>query len=283
MDQATFDAYVVANPPGAATNGLFGNPAIGRNATRSPFSTGSRDIYGQQQSQVDAAAAGAKHWENFFNNGPASVTPTAFDASNADQARGWQQQLMQDLQRQAAGDPNSRAQQSLTQGYGAARAGQSALGSGLHGTGGGAGLRAGVLGAGNVQRNYAGDQQILMTQEQQAAQALLAQQLAAQRGQDAQQAQGVATNTLGNQALTNAMNQFYSTQGLQSGLNREQTSFDRIRTNLGLDLENANFANRVSGMGVQALGTAGATAASFAGGKKKTSQQAADDAFDGNP
>lgn len=221
-------------------------------------------------------------WGNYFAQGADAVRPpVTFDTANADASRAWQTQMIQSLQRAAAGDPKSRAQQSLLQGYADARAGQSALGSATRGTGGAAGLRQGIMGGGNVQRGYAGDSAMLMNQEQTAAQALLAQQLAAQRQADMAQAQGAANNVLGNQGLDNAMRQFYEGQGLQYGLEQTQLGADRGRARLGFDLEAADTANRMLNRGVQAGATALATA-SKGWGKPKSSQQAIDDAFNGD-
>lgn len=221
-------------------------------------------------------------WSNYFAQG-AQAGPRADigygvrqpghgKRTDADMAREWQMQLVQDLQRQAAGDPNSRAQQSLTAGYGQARAGQSALGSATRGTGGAAGLRQGAQGAGNVQRGYVGDQQMLMAQEQQAAQAQLAQQLAQMRGLDAMQAQGMATNALGNQSLNDAMSQFYTAGGIQTDVAANQVAADRARAAAGFDLEGQNAQAALNGQIVQAGATGAGVASRFFGsGKGDTS------------
>jgi hypothetical protein len=216
---------------------------------------------------------GNRYWSNFFAQGAQAPARAgiAYDTTNADAARGWQTQMMQDLQRQAAGDPNSRAQQGLTAAYGQARAGQSALGSGLRGTGGGAGLRAGAQGAGNVQRGYAGDQQILMTQEKQAAQAQLAAQLAQMRGQDAMQAQGAASNAMGNQSLNDAMQQFYVGGGIGADVASTQTAADRARATMGFDLEGKDIESQLLNRFGGAAATAGATGARFFGANRSGS------------
>lgn len=208
-------------------------------------------------------AEGNRYWSSYFSQGAQAAprAPIGFDTQNADQARTWQQQIMQDLQRQAAGDLNSRAQQGLTGAYAQARAGQSALGSGLRGTGGGAGLRAGAMGAGNVQRGYAGDQQMLLLQEKQAAQAALAQQLAAMRQQDAGQAQAMAGNSIANQSLNNAMQQFYTQGGIQSDIGAQQTQAERARATLGFDLEGRNIQSEMLNRAAGAAATAGGAAA----------------------
>ncbi len=283
MDQATFDAYVASNPPGTATNGIYGPPQSGLNSQRDPFSTGGSDIYGQQQSDRAAADAGARWWEQFYSNGPASVQMPQYQTSNQDQARAQQQQVIQDLQRQAMGDPNSRAQQQLQQGYGQAQAQQASLGSTMRGQSAGASMRGIQAGQQGIQRGLAGDQQMLQLQEQQAAQQMLAQLLAQQQGQDISQAQGTASTTLGGNEMNQAMQQFYSQQGLNAGLNREQTDWERVLAQYGFDLENQNIAKSLIDKGIQTAGTLAGTAASVWGGgsQPRTSQQTIDDAFNG--
>ena len=283
MDQATFDAYVAANPPGTSTNNIYGNAQVGANSQRDPFSTGGTDIYGQQQSDRAVADAGARWWEQFYQNGPASVQMPGFQTANQDQSRAYQQQVIQDLQRQAAGDPNSLAQQQLQQGYGAARSQQSSLGSTMRGQSAGAAMRGVQAGQSGIQRGLAGDQQMLQLQEQQAAQQMLAQLLAQQQGQDITQAQGMAGAQLGAQGLNNAMSQFYAQQGLNAGLNREQTDWDRVLAQYGFDLENAGVLKGLVNSGVGALGTASGVAGQAWGGGNsggQSSQSIIDDAFD---
>lgn len=204
---------------------------------------------------------GISFWSNFFAAGPGTRTGVAFDTSNADAARTWQQQLIQDLQQQAAGNPNSVAQKQLAASYANARAGQSALGSSVRGTGGGAGLRAGVQGAGNVQRGFEGDRAMLMLQEKQAAQALLAQQLAAMRSQDAAQAQGAAQNALGNTSLDDALQQFYLGQGLGLGMSEADRAVEAARTAAGLSERRNAIGDRTFNNAVNA-GATGLAAAS---------------------
>lgn len=223
-------------------------------------------------------------WRDYFAGGATSTRPgVGYNTTNADAARTWQQQMIQDLQQAAAGNPNSAAQKGLVNSYTEARAGQSALGSSMRGTGGGAGLRAGVAGAGTVQRGFEGDKAMLMLQEKEAAQALLAQQLAQQRATDAAQAQGMANNALGNQNLDDAMRQFYESQGLNFGTEQTQLQADAGRARMGFDLEASDTADRFGrkavGAGATFLGTLGRQQSSGGGGK--TSQQTIDDAFNG--
>lgn len=279
MDQATFDAYVASNPPGTGTNNIYGNSQVGANSTRDPFTSGGTDIYGQRQSERAAADAGARWWEQHYLNGPASVQMPQYQTANQDQARTQQTQVIQDLQRAAAGDPNSRAQQQLAQGYGAARAQQASLGSTVRGQSAGAAMRGIQQGQAGIQRGFAGDQQMLQLQEQQAAQAMLAQLLAQQQGQDITQAQGMANASLGAQGLNNAMQQFYAQQSLDTGLNREQTDWDRVLAQYGFDLESQNVANGLIRQGTQAAGSLLGTAAQVYGQKPRSSQSVIDDAF----
>lgn len=219
-------------------------------------------------STTNPNAAGDAYWSNYFaSNVGATRPPVGLDLANQDQSRGWQQQLMQGLQRQAAGDLNSNAQQALRQGYTDARAGQSALGSATRGAGGAAGLRQGMMGAGNVQRGFAGDQQMLKLQEQQAAQAMLAQMLAQQRSQDSAQAQAMAANSLGNQNLNNAMTQFYLNGGISNDAGAAQIAAERARASLGFDLEGRALQQQLlQRYGGAAAGASGAAATVWGGG-----------------
>lgn len=203
------------------------------------------------------------YWSNWFMqqasnpSGMAAVTPSL---ANQDQARTQQMQVIQDLQRAAAGDPNSRAQQQLAQGYGAARAQQASLGSTMRGQSAGAAMRGIQQGQAGIQRGFAGDQQMLQLQEQQAAQAMLAQLLAQQQGQDIGQAQMMAQGSLGSSALDDAMRQFYMQGGVTSDIAANQFDQERARAQMGFDLNAQNINNaylqRFGGMAASAGGAA---------------------------
>lgn len=214
----------------------------------------------------DRAQQGTRRnsWDDYFAAGAPTRSNVAFDTTNADASRTWQTQMIQDLQQAAAGNPNSRAQQGLQAGYADARAGQSALGSSMRGTGGGAGLRAGVLGAGNVQRGFAGDSAMLMNREQVAAQSLLAQQLAAQRGQDGQQAGAMASNALANTSLEDAMQQFYTQGGIGRDLSNYQYGAGLTSAQLGMDLESKDLEAQRNAALATSAGTAASAAAKWA-------------------
>lgn len=256
MDQATFDAYVASNPPGTATNNVY---------------------WGGNSPTGGSAAAAPDYWSQFYLNGPASVQVPQYQTANQDQARAQQQQVIQDLQRQAMGDPNSRAQQQLQQGYGQAQAQQASLGSTMRGQSAGASMRGIQAGQQDIQRGLAGDQQMLQLQEQQAAQQMLAQLLAQQQGQDITQAQGMANTALGAQSLDEAMRQFYAQQGSRYNVEQGQIQGERGRAQLGFDLEGADITNRLIRQGVNAAATGLSTWAQ----QPKSSQQTIDDAFNG--
>lgn len=210
---------------------------------------------------------GDNFWANYFSAGATGAPRTniGLNTTNADAARTWQTQLIQDLQQQAAGNPNSKGQQALAGAYAQARQGQQALASSARGTGGGAGLRAGVEGAGEVQRTFEGDKKVLMVQEQQAAQAALAQQLAAMRGLDANQANMMAANTQQNQGLEDAMRQFYTGGGIQQGISAAQTAADRARAQAGLDLEAQEAQSEAQQRALQAGATGLGVVSRYAG------------------
>jgi hypothetical protein len=264
MDAATFDAYVAANPPGAPNaQGLYGTSAPPKYAAMPPAG--------------GAPNAASDPWSSFFMAGPTSVQMPTFQTGNQDQARLRQQQVIQDLQRAAMGDPNSRAQQGLREAYGAANSQQSSLGSTMRGQNAGAAQRSIASGQQGLHRNMVGDQQMLQLQEQQAAQQMLAQLLAQQQGQDISQAQGMAQGVNQANAMNEAMRQFYAQQG--SGLNQEQGQIgaERNAAQMGFDLEGRNTTNRLLRQGAGALATAFATGSSTGGGS--STQQTIDNAF----
>lgn len=201
------------------------------------------------------------YWSDWFrrNAQNAQSRSNPYQTGNQDQARLQQQQVIQDLQRAARGDPNSLAQQQLAQGYGDARSQQSSLGSTMRGQSAGAAMRGISAGQQGIQRGYAGDQQLLQIQEQQAAQAMLAQLLAQQHGQDISQAQGMAQGALGAQGLDDNMRQFYTQSGIGADVAANQIAQERARAKLGFDLESQNLNNilnqRLVGMAQGATGT----------------------------
>lgn len=228
-------------------------------------------------------------WQNYFTNaqGPQAYNP---DFSNSEQARGWQQQLVQDLFKQASGSLDTRAQQSLAQNTQNAAAQQQALGSSIRGAGGGAGLRAGSMGAGNVERGLAGQQQMLKTQEQQQAQSALAALYAQMRGMDQSQAQAGANVALQNQSLLNDWLYGREQQSAQGGMQNEQQQAEAIRALLGIQQNYTDWANQMAAKGIQAGATLFGTLSQSGGSGSEAgdspygpgyAQSSIDDAFNG--
>lgn len=177
------------------------------------------------------------YWSNYFNqqfqNG---IAAPQYDTTNQDQARLQQQQVIQDLQAAARGNPNSLAQQELRKQNELARSQQSSLGSTMRGQSAGAAQRGIAAGQAGVARELPGQSQMLQLQEQQAAQAMLAQLLQQQRQQDIAQAQGMAQNSLsGQSALDNYYRQLFG-GALDVGAQTQQNALGQGLAQSGFDL-----------------------------------------------
>lgn len=229
-------------------------------------------------------------WQNFFATDKSGPSAVGYDTTNSEQARGWQQQLVQDLYKQASGSLDTRAQQSLAQNTQNAAAQQQALGSSIRGAGGGAGLRAGSMGAGNVERGLAGQQQMLKTQEQQQAQSALAALYAQMRGMDQSQAQAGANVALQNQSLLNDWLYGREQQSAQGGMQNEQQQAEAIRALLGIQQNYTDWANQMAAKGIQAGATLFGTLSQSGGSGSEAgdspygpgyAQSSIDDAFNG--
>ena len=133
-------------------------------------------------------------------------------------ARWYQNQVIQALQQQAAGDMNSQAQQQLRQSLANAQAQQASLGSTMRGQSAGAAMRSIRAGQQGIQRAGAGEAEMLKLQEQQAAQQALAQLLAQQHGLDIQGAQNAAAMGLGQTELGMNREMFGASQALNNAI-----------------------------------------------------------------
>ena len=248
MDQATFDAYVSANPPGTMSNNV---------------------AWGGKQPGVPASAQPAAqpndYWSNFFMGGPSPVQMPQYDTTNQDQSRLEQQRVIQALQAQAAGDPNSQAQQQLRSAYGLAESQQSSLGSTMRGQSAGAAMRSIGQGQQDIARGLPGDQQMLQLQEQQAAQSMLAQMLQQQQ-QDIAQAQGMAGNTLGNRALEDQMKGFYLNGMLGQDVGASDRAAEIARARLGFNDQMRGLYTQLANNGVNGFTTGLSTWAGMGGG-----------------
>lgn len=273
MDDATFADYSMANPPPDAK--LY-----------DPSRDSNKPAYGVGLSPAQEDAKSAKWWEDFLlrQAGASPMQMPQFQTGNQDQARLEQQRVIQALQQQARGDLNSLAQQQLQQGYGQARAQQSSLGSTMRGQGAGAAMRGIQQGQQGIQRGFAGDQQMLMLQEQQAAQAMLAQMLQQQQGQDITQAAGMAGGQLQGDALNQAMQQFYLGHGIQSALGREQLGIKKFLGDRGMNMQLQGLTDDLVRSGTQAVAAGAGTLMNMPGdtyNKSGYNQTEIDDAFNG--
>ncbi len=279
LSDMEMDAYLQQYPPpGTTVNNVNWGGVV-------PGNTGAN------QSTVEQAAArevltplwdqsGYDYWRQQSQTPP--QYNSQYQTANQDQARLQQMAMIQQLQRQAAGDPNSLAQQQLTQQYGAAQNQQASLGSTMRGQSAGAAQRSIQQGQSDIQRGYAGDQQMLMLQEQQAAQAYMAQLYAQMQGQDISQAQGMAQAATNNQSLNDMMQQFYAQQGMSGDLSRLQTANDLNRANYGFDLESQRIQDEEVRRWLQAGSTAASTAANMYGGGQSNGGQVNTDAPHGD-
>jgi len=116
------------------------------------------------------------------------------------------------------------------------------------------------MGAADTRRGLAGQQEMLKLQEQQAAQAMLAQLLAQQQAQDVGLAGSMASGSLANQQLNQEMERFYGSGLTENVLSNYQRQSDLARGQLGFDLGARDLAaqqrNQFMQMGAAAAGTA---------------------------
>lgn len=200
------------------------------------------------------------YWYDYFRgqyDRPYQQTP--YGTHNQDQARLEQQRVIQDLQRQAAGDMNSQAQGQLRQGYQQAQGQQASLGSTMRGQSAGAAMRGIQQGQQGIQRGFAGDQQMLKLQEQQAAQAMLAQMLEQQRNQDFALSQNITQNTLGQQGLYDQGRDFYLNGMLGTDLAATENQNAIARAQLGFEDKMRDLNERLIQGGMNAGATAAGT------------------------
>lgn len=218
------------------------------------------------------ATAGMESWDDFAEGrglrGMGAPGDVALDNTQAG-SRNWQDELLQELQAQASGNLNSRAQQSLRESVVGAQAQQRALGSTMRGTGGGAGLRAGARGASDVGRGLAGQQQLLKVQEQQRAQQAMAQLLAQMRGQDADWQGANAQNWLDNNQRFLDYDTFLQEFGLKNALSREEMNAMLGQSILGEEMDQQAFTRELGGAAIGAAAGAAGAAAEAATNKKK--------------
>lgn len=243
---ASFVADTAAQPQGAERATLGGAPGA-RSGVSKAYNYW--ELPGQE-----ALLSSISQQAQSQNRLPTGMGREAF-IQNA-QARAEQQRVIQELQRQAAGDMGSLAQQQLAQFYGQARAQQSSLGSTMRGQGAGAAMRGIQQGQAGIQRSLPGEQQMLMLQEQQAAQALLAQMLQQQREQDIGFSGAQASALLGSQGNLDEMMRAYGQLETSLLKGNQGAALDSIRAEMGLDPAQRALTNQY----LQALSSAGSAA-----------------------
>lgn len=266
QDVQNADEYARQYPPpegGAFTSASVGAGGVHEGAAiTDPAAVESATKFIQFEGPVRNWLQQQSPWDAYFAQGAAApgMQMPGFNTANQDQARAAQMRAIQDLQAQAAGSLGTQAQQQLAQGYGQAGAQQSSLGSTFRGQNAGAAMRGIQSGQQGVQRGFAGDQQMLKLQEQQAAQAMLAQLLAQQQGQDINQANAMAQGQLQGDAMNQDMRQFYLGGAAQQGIGNYQYGADYLRSMYGLDLASRDLdtenRNRLIGAGAGAVGAA---------------------------
>lgn len=197
------------------------------------------------------------------------------DLGQANASAGYQTELANNLQRAAAGDPNSVAQQQLASSYGAA--GQSALSAGNSARGGLAARANALRTAGNAGAATAGSRDIasigLMARERQAALGQLSGLSSAMRSG----AQGEAFGQAGLAQQSRAVNSaaefaarnrglHAAQQGLAGEMNRQQTRREVMSTNIGIQnrYDDADRARADRNMNT-ALATGQSAASGFGG------------------
>lgn len=219
-----------------------------------PKPPGSDDLKARELREVGPDVWTDFYRRNMFGNG--SISPPVMQLGNQNQAATEQARVIQALQAQAAGSRNTLGQQQLQRGFNQAAAQQRSLGSSIRGSGGGAGLRAGAIGAADTQRGLAGQSEVLRLQEQQAAQAMLAQLLAQQHAQDVGLAGSMASGDLANLQLNQDMERFYGGGAIGADIYNYQRAFDLARAQAGYDLEARDAEARRNAQLAQAGGTA---------------------------
>lgn len=201
------------------------------------------------------AGYGSNPWADYFRNYQ-NFKPVQYQAELPEESRARQEALIQDIQKQAQGDPNSYAQQQLRKSTEAAAAQQRSLASTMRGQGAGAAMRQGAYGAAGVGRGLAGNQALLMLQEQQAARAQLEQALAQQRGQDIQQEMDRARATAVGRDLLDSGTLFKLGGEIEASSADAQRRARDLLTQMGLDLESDKAAGDMRNKLVEGAGTA---------------------------
>ena len=195
-------------------------------------------------------------WSPWWATEVTAGAPVDYEAAAAEEARRKQMEIIQMLQRQAQGDPNSIMQQQL-QAAGAAARGQLGGAAAARGNfgGAGAGMRQVRAAQGANSRQQLDDSRVLMLQEQQAAMGALRAMYQKSQEQDAAAATGAAQNALGNYATEDEFIKAMLGIDTQFNVDRTQEDTNAALVKLGLLDERRQSNNALANDLTQSLAT----------------------------
>lgn len=218
----------------------------GLNPTRTPNEAAALAASMQLQPDIQNAAASDARFRAGLAQGPRQ---SPYNMGVADQSRGAQMALLQQMRNQMAGPSiaNMQGQRALGQ------SGQQALmGASMGGPGG----RAGMLQAGQVGGGLAGDVGQARLAELMRAQAGMGGLAGSLRGNDLRSADAQMRQAIDMRGMDDNMRRFYASQGAnlqnardQAIANREGTRLQQLTKNDARDMQNAqNFMGSVASM-----------------------------------
>lgn len=238
--------------------------------------------------RIDTAAANYDpYWSEYARQQAAmyGTRPGAgSDSGNQNAARQYQDQLIQSLHTLASGDRNSAAQQSLRQGYDAARGQARSLATTRRNVGAGAAQRGAQRQSENLTAQQSGQSEALMLQQQRAAEQALAQLYAQQRAQDIAYAQQNAQTQLSNTAMNQQAQQQAAQLGLGYDLGQQNQGGQLASAQLGFNLNqqdiNQQYMNALAGAGAAGAATAGQVFGSWGAGMGRGGGDTGPNAYD---
>lgn len=199
-----------------------------------------------------------KEWNTVFETGASSpYEPLAgYDIESQQRSIEMQRQAIQQLQQQATGSYETKAQQELRQQFRQQANQQQAIAAGQRGmSAGGQALQARTNNA-RGSAMQAGMSETLKLQEQQQAQNMLGQIYAAQQAGDVSLASSLADYATKQRGLSDGMSQFYTDQGIQNMLNQYGMGQDMVGANLGFDLQDRSSRRQSDNRWMETIGTA---------------------------
>lgn len=199
-----------------------------------------------------------REWNMVFETGASSPYEPlpGYDLESQQRSLDMQRQAIQQLQQQASGNYETKAQQELRQQFRRQANQQQALAAGQRGmSAGGQALQART----NIAQSNAvgaGMRETLKLQEQQQAQNMLGQIYAAQQAGDVGLASSLADYATKQRGLGDSMTQFYADQGIQNMLSQHSMGQDMVGANLGFDLQDRSNRRQSDARWMETIGTA---------------------------